>query len=80
MSPKRTPLFAAWPGDHADHNHAPGATLEFKDINAAHQVLTDPEYDAKWHPRSSIAVPHDHKYGTIRAIMAGIAAGTLSRC
>jgi len=42
---------------HPDHNHAPGATLEFQDINEAHQVLTDPirraEYDAKWHPRTS---------------------------
>jgi DnaJ-class molecular chaperone len=42
---------------HPDHNHAPGATLQFQDINEAHQVLTDPvrraEYDAKWHPRSS---------------------------
>ena len=28
----------------------------------------------------SIAVRHDHKYGIIRAIMAGIAAGRLSRC
>jgi curved DNA-binding protein CbpA len=41
---------------HPDHNHAPGATLQFQDINEAHQVLTDPvrraEYDAKWHPRS----------------------------
>ena len=28
----------------------------------------------------SIAVRHDHKYGIVRLIMAGIAAGTLSRC
>lgn len=42
---------------HPDHNHAPGATLQFQDINEAHQVLTDPvrraEYDAKWHPRGT---------------------------
>ena len=42
---------------HPDHNHAPGATLQFQDINEAHQVLTDPvrraEYDAKWHPKIS---------------------------
>ena len=40
---------------HPDRNHAPGATLQFQDINEAHQVLSDParraEYDAKWHPR-----------------------------
>ena len=41
---------------HPDRNHAPGATLQFQDINEAHQVLTDPvhraEYDAKWHPKT----------------------------
>ena len=41
---------------HPDHNHTPGATLQFQDINEAHQVLTDPvrraEYDAKWHPKT----------------------------
>ena len=45
---------------HPDHNHAPGATLQFQDINEAHQVLIDPvrraEYDAKWHPK-----PDDHR-------------------
>lgn len=39
---------------HPDLNSAPGATLQFQDINEAHQVLSDPErraeYDAKWHP------------------------------
>ncbi len=39
---------------HPDRNPAPGATLQFQDINEAHQVLTNPvrraEYDAKWHP------------------------------
>jgi molecular chaperone DnaJ len=40
---------------HPDRNPAPGATLQFQDINQAHQVLSDPErraeYDARWHPR-----------------------------
>jgi curved DNA-binding protein CbpA len=42
---------------HPDRNHAPGATLQFQDINEAHQVLTDPvrraAYDAKWHLKGS---------------------------
>ena len=41
---------------HPDRNPASGATLQFQDINEAHQVLSDPgrraEYDARWHPRS----------------------------
>jgi molecular chaperone DnaJ len=41
---------------HPDRNPAPGATIQFQDINEAHQVLTDPvrraEYDAQWHPRT----------------------------
>ena len=40
---------------HPDRNHAPGATLQFQDINEAHQVLSDPvrraEYDDRWHHR-----------------------------
>lgn len=40
---------------HPDRNPAPGATLQFQDINEAHQVLSDSarraEYDAKWHPK-----------------------------
>ena len=39
---------------HPDRNPAPGSTLQFQDINEAHQVLSDPErralYDAEWHP------------------------------
>ena len=39
---------------HPDRNHAPGATLQFQDINEAHQVLSDParraDYDARWQP------------------------------
>jgi molecular chaperone DnaJ len=56
---------------HPDRNPAPGATLQFQDINQAHQVLSDPErraeYDAQWHPRAHrqtvqpTARPHSHR-------------------
>jgi len=43
---------------HPDRNPAPGATLQFQDINEAHQVLSDPErraeYDAHWHPQTRV--------------------------
>src|ERR1035438_9905962 len=58
---------------HPDRNPAPGATLQFQDINQAHQVLSDPErraeYDAQWHPHGRIhrqaappiPSPHSHR-------------------
>lgn len=62
---------------HPDHNPAPGATLQFQDINEAHQVLSNAacrtDYDAKWHPErgehrraeSAHVRPHVH-HGTRR--------------
>jgi curved DNA-binding protein CbpA len=58
---------------HPDRNPAQGATLQFQDINEAHQVLSDPErraeYDAQWHshsreprrPAPSAARKHTHR-------------------
>ena len=58
---------------HPDRNPAQGATLQFQDINEAHQVLSDPErraeYDGQWHPDSrehrrsapSAARKHTHR-------------------
>ena len=43
---------------HPDRSPEPGATLQFQDINQAHQVLSDPErraeYDAQWHPHNRV--------------------------
>lgn len=56
---------------HPDRNHAPGATLQFQDINEAHQVLSDSvrraEYDDRWHRRPTRHVhvtppPARHRY------------------
>jgi len=53
---------------HPDRNPAPGATLQFQDINEAHQVLFDPArraaYDAQWHPE--LSTRHDVRRGSSR--------------
>lgn len=75
---------------HPDRNHAPGATLQFQDINEAHQVLIDParraEYDAKWHPRAgdrhrtarAPIRPHVHRrwrrHRRLRTVLLGLFA------
>jgi curved DNA-binding protein len=33
---------------HPDHTRRPGATLQFQDINEAHQALTDPIHRAEY--------------------------------
>jgi len=75
---------------HPDRNHAPGATLQFQDINEAHQVLIDParraEYDSQWHPRGGqqprpsrrSARPHAHRrwhrHRHLRTVLLGLSA------
>ncbi|HZD31058.1 MAG TPA: J domain-containing protein [Candidatus Angelobacter sp.] len=75
---------------HPDRNPAPGATLQFQDINEAHQMLSDPvrraEYDAKWNPhhpghRNSVRTPmrpHAHRSSRrrrrVRAVLLGLFA------
>src|SRR5215472_10502582 len=75
---------------HPDRNHAPGATLQFQDINEAHQVLADPvrrtEYDERWHRRPAhhvhVTPPPAHhrnhrrwrRHRHVRVVMLTIAA------
>jgi curved DNA-binding protein CbpA len=57
---------------HPDRNPAPGATVQFQNINEAHQVLSDASrrasYDARWHPKlyprccTKPAPPHPHAH------------------
>lgn len=72
---------------HPDRNPAPEATLQFQDINEAHQVLFDPvrraQYDAEWHPadgdrrrssRRSSRVRYRRVYRRRRTYRAGVLA------
>jgi curved DNA-binding protein CbpA len=61
---------------HPDRNPAPGSTLQFQDINEAHQVLSDPVrravYDAEWpaaanaHRGTSHRSVRSHKHRSTR--------------
>ena len=52
---------------HPDRNPAPGATLQFQDINQAHQVLSDPERRAEYERRRDCG-PRRDTAGPARAV------------
>ena len=75
---------------HPDRNPAPGATVQFQDINEAHQALSDPvrraAYDVRRYPKLhlncpiSSATPHlhshrrSHRKHRVRAVLLALLA------